>query len=490
MLVLMVCRGHRATAWRKLTCSLVRQSAKELTSLIMDEDRLRLERSDRKSWKTRVTGLDEEGSSASGSYAPPEGTPTRSRQNKQRRTNPTDDDDLEFKLALEASKNQAEEDAKRRTSTVPSTSGDDDDLAKAIKLSQEEDEARRRKLEEQNAVSLFDDSPTPIAQQPQATGWNQGYQQQSAVDWFGNPIDQQQPQSTGYLNNSYMQQAQQTGYQDAYGYGQQQQQYMQPQQTGYQAQYMQPQQTAYMQPQQTGFNNPYAQQQMTGFGDQNQQAQQPGHNNPFAANGGGQDGIKPQPTGSNNPFASAAARQPSQPSTPNRAPTLSTLQEQRTAMQYSAPPPQKEMDPHQARLNALLASGEGMDTFGNTGNSRIPAQHTAPGTFVNSSGANTNRLVAEKTGTNPFLHNQFTGAPQQQPQQTGFQPQYGQQQQFQQQPQGYGQQGMMPMQTGPAGLGGYGGGGGYQAQSANPFGQQRQQQQQPQGPSGGSLIDL
>ena len=37
----------------------VRHSAKELTSLIMDEERLRAERTNRGSWKSRVTGLDD-----------------------------------------------------------------------------------------------------------------------------------------------------------------------------------------------------------------------------------------------------------------------------------------------------------------------------------------------------------------------------------------------------------------------------------------------
>jgi epsin len=95
------------------------------------------------------------------------------------------------------------------------------------------------------------------------------------------------------------------------------------------------------------------------------------------------------------------------------------------------------MDPHAARLNALLATGEGMDTFGNTGDLRIPAQHTAPGTFVNSAGQGLDRLRATRTGNNPFF-----GQPQQQfvPQQTGYvQPPsnpWGGQQSYQQPQQG------------------------------------------------------
>jgi epsin len=88
-----------------------------------------------------------------------------------------------------------------------------------------------------------------------------------------------------------------------------------------------------------------------------------------------------------------------------------------------------------------------MDTFGNTGNLRIPAQHTAPGTFVNSAGAGVARINAEATGNNPFLRQQFTGMP----------------------TVNYGAQ--MPAATGPAGLNG---------QTNNPFAAHPAPQQQQQ----------
>ncbi|KAK5153296.1 hypothetical protein LTR04_006215 [Oleoguttula sp. CCFEE 6159] len=464
----------------------VRVSAKELTSLILDEERLRAERANRSTWKSRVTGIEE--------FGPMEGRaggsePTRDRhrdrENRSRRNN--DEEDLEYKLALEASKNEAEEDRKRRERNA-GPQPDDDDLAKAIRLSKEEEELRKRELEEANASSLFDDTP---AQAPQPTGYNQGYQQQGAVDWFGNPVEQQQqPQNTGFLNNAYSQptglQGQQPEFQNGYAaYG-----YQQPQQTGFDQsfQQMQPQAT-YGQPQQTSYN-PWGQQSgQDGFGaDQSQPLQQQntvqaGSHNPWASSAQQQEPVRPQPTGSNNPFAQASAFNRAQPSH-QQIPTLGTLAEQKTATQssfgnqpsfnpvtsFSAPQPtaqqqaqQKPMDPRHAQLNALLSSGEGQDTFGNVGNLRIPAQHTAPGTFVNSAGANINRLHAAQTGNNPFLNSQFTGVPQT----TGF----AQQQ--------------MPAQTGPAGGFGrnpYSGG-------TNPFGVSGQRQGQG-GQQSGSLIDL
>lgn len=431
--------------------------------MILDEERLRSERADRKTWKTRVQGIDE--------FAQPQERPRRERPHRAQRA---DEEDAEYKLAIEASKYQEEEDRKKRQSRGDGEP-DDDDLAKAIKLSREEEELRRRELEEQNAASLFDDDPIQTAQ---PTGFNQGYQQQPAVDWSGNPVDQNMPQQpTGYMNNMYSQptgfQNQQTGFQNGYsanGFG------AQPtgfgaQQTGFDNSYgQQPQQQQQFQPQQTGYN-PYAQQSLGGFQQQPEPIIPSNTNNPWATSNAPAMAIKPTPTGSNNPFASSFSRPASTPAKP----TLATLSEQRTATNFNsstpsfspiAPPPQqqpqRELNPHEARLNALLSSGEGMDTFGNTGNLRIPAQHTAPGTFVNSAGAGLNRIHEQQTGSNPFLQNQYTGMPQT----------------------SYGAPGhQMPAATGPAGMSN-----GYQQQSNNPFGQ-RPQQGQNQG-GGGDLIQF
>lgn len=475
----------------------VRMAAKELTSLVMDEERLRAERSDRKSWKSRVTGIEEYPGAHQGAHNG-EGSNRRPGDRDQRRQRRNEEEDLELRLALEASKNEAEEDKKRRERGT-AVAGDDDDLAKAIKLSKEEEELRRKELEQTNADLLFGDAPAQSSSY-QPTGNNQGYQQQGQVDWFGNLMDQnqQQPQNTGFLNNAYSQptgmQPQQTGFQNGFGgyggYQQQQQPTGMDQFGNQQQQFMQPQQT--LQPQQTSFNmnNPYGQF-GGGFGDMGQQQQQqqqqqqpmqqqdtlqPGSHNPWAANKP-QESLMPQPTGSNNPFASSFNRP--QPTQTQTQPSLNTLHEQKTQTQFNNtsfnPPvsfspqqpgpfstpqqaqPQKEMDPHAARLNSLLATGEGQDTFGNVGNLRLPAQHTAPGTFVNSAGAGLNRINANATGNNPFLNSQFTGLPQ--------------------------QNRIMPAQTGPVG-----GFGANPYGNANPFGGQQQQQQRQ--PGSNNLIDL
>jgi epsin len=446
----------------------------------MDEERLRAERQDRKSWKSRVTGIEEYGGGRDHGGPPPDNQGRR-REGRQRRQ---EEEDLELRLALEASKNEAEEERKRRERNN-TTVDDDDDLAKAIKLSKEEEELRRRELESTNADLLFGDASTqPTAYQP--TGNNQGYQQQGAVDWFGNLMDQNQPQqsqNTGFLNNAYAQpsnlQPQPTAFQTGYGGYNGFQQQQQPNYDAFgQQQQQQQQQHQFMQPQPTAFsqNNPYGQMN-NGFGQQQQQQQQdqgtlqPGSHNPWATNKP-QESLVPQPTGSNNPFAQSINRpQTAQPQT-QRQPTLNTLYEQKTQSQFNntnfnppvsfstatQQPAQKPMDPNAARLNALLATGEGQDTFGNVGNVRIPAQHTAPGTFVNSAGAGLNQINTNATGNNPFLNSQFTGLPQ--------------------------QNRLMPAQTGPAG-----GFGANPYGSSNPFGASQGSRQQG-GAAPGPLIDL
>ncbi|GAB1315963.1 Clathrin binding ENT2 [Madurella fahalii] len=404
----------------------VRVAAKELTSLILDEERLRAERSDRRTWKSRVNGLDE--------YAPQHSQPQEPRRQRTRQF--SEEEDAEYKLALEASKQQEEEDRRKRESRAAEE--EDDDLAKAIKLSKEEEERRRRELEESNASSLFLDEPAQTSQ-PQYTGFNQGYQQGSAVDFFANPIDQSQMQvqPTGYVNNAYTGfQTQPTGYPNGFanGFGHQQtafDPFGQQQQMAQQAFQAQP----------TGYN-PYLQAQSQQQQQQQQflQAQiqeptlQPGTNNPWASNNntGLQQSLKPMPTGSNNPFAQRPSTgykaqsmtslsalpeqktlntfQQNQPSFGMQQPQLQQFQPQ-PQQQQQQQQPQKELSEHEARLNALLASGDGMDTFGNTGQLRIPAQHTAPGVFVNSAGAGLGRITSDATGNNPFLRQQFTGMP-------------------------------------------------------------------------------
>ena len=120
----------------------------------MDEERLRAERADRKTWKSRVTGIEEYPGGGHQGAEQAEGSQRRPRNGEQRRNRRTEEEDLELRLALEASKNEAEEEKKRRERHL-TVEGTDDDLAKAIKLSKEEEELRRKELEQTNADLLF-----------------------------------------------------------------------------------------------------------------------------------------------------------------------------------------------------------------------------------------------------------------------------------------------------------------------------------------------
>ena len=222
---------------------------------------------------------------------------------RRRGTRRDDDNDEEMRRAIEASKRQADEDEKKRQAA----GGDAEDaIAKAIKLSKEEEELRQSRLEDQNTNLLFDDAwdqpGQPQPQQPQPV-----YQQQQQVDFWGNPIDmsaqQQQQQSTGYLQNVY---SQPTGFLPQQGY-------------------MQPQPTAT-----NGFNNdfssnnPYMQSQpqyvqQTGF-PPSSPAQSTMSNNPYAQQQQQPETLQPMPTGSNNPFAQfgTSFNQQPQPQQPQR----------------------------------------------------------------------------------------------------------------------------------------------------------------------------
>ncbi|KAK9473724.1 uncharacterized protein V1510DRAFT_413712 [Dipodascopsis tothii] len=250
--------------------------------------------------------------------------------------------------------------------------------------------------------------------------------------------------------------------------------------------FMYQQQTGYPQQFQQGYYNPMQQQAMpTGFlqnayaspygfdmSQQQQQQQQP------------QQPQQPMPTGSNNPFAQFSSPKPAgSPSLSNKA-SLSQLRAQQPPAPVAAQP--TGADAPFAKLNALLATGEGIDTFGNSGELRVPAQHSTTG-FVNSYG------IGQRTGTatNPFmagqgsqsnLATQPTGYGFQQPAPTGSvtQPAFGLQQQPQQQPQALAPQATGFLQAQPTGYNPY------QAQQLTPqmtgYPQQQSYQQSYQQP--------
>lgn len=290
---------------------------------------------------------------------------------RRRSERPSEPYDADLQRALELSRETAEQERGR----VPAIEDQNDpELQAALKLSLEEEEMRKLRSQQNNNLLDLDDGYQQQQQQyhqqyayvqpvqyfqPQQTYYSQ---QQQQYDMFGNPV---QPTS------GYFQQAQ---YQYQY-------------QPHVQQQYTQPQI-----PQYTGFNTDF--------------------NNTEV--------LKPLKTGSNNPFALQDSRPQQQPQ--QSLNDLSQQQQQQQQQQQPAFFTQPQASPSQNKpqsqpsrfndtheLNNLLASGTGVDTFGNTGATRIPHQHTQTGTFINSNGTgyrqNTNevRLSSNATG-NPFLN--------------------------------------------------------------------------------------
>lgn len=341
----------------------VRQKAKDITNLLQDEARLRDERRSRSHMRDRMSNgpNDEE----------EEWRRKRAEQDRRRRPNNNEDDEL--RRAIEESKRMAQQEQDR----IRAETKDEEELQRALALSKKEEEERIRALEEANKNALFDDSIN-------LDGPN-AYTQNQQVDFFGNPLVDTsgsqnygvQPQYTSF--NPYMQ-MQQTGYNPFLQNQLQQQelmqqQYMQQQQAEYQRQLelqqaavqyqnmmTQPQQP--LQPQQTSFgsNNPWLQP-----GQQQQQPQQQQHNVPVG-----------------DLFSSAPTPPPAQP-----APQPVPQQQPASPAQNRPIRAKVNEDGKYNELNRLLALGDGVDTFGNTGDMRM-------GPNI----AHYNQMRAQKTGMN------------------------------------------------------------------------------------------
>ena len=339
----------------------IRTKAKDLSSLLMNDERLREERVGSGRNRKRATSVRE--------------SPRRSRTNslgsRRVRNTPPNPGEDELQRALDESRLTMEDDERRRKALE----GSDDDLRKAIMLSREEDQLRDKQQQNNN---LFDNNQPNLidtsdynAFQPQAQQVQPQYTQAyGQVDLFGNPVYQQQPLATGMLQNAYN-----TGG-------------VLPQYNGYQPQ----QQFVYSQ--QTGFD-PYQEQMAAPVAP----AAEP-------------EPLQPLKTGSNNPFAKL--NQPSAPPSQPQQPSLNQIQQNNLQQQQPSQDQRLKLQrtntinnieaSHMDSLNTMLANGDGIDTFGNVGELRIPAQHTKS-TFVNSAGMG----LQPQATNNPFVGAQYTG---------------------------------------------------------------------------------
>ncbi|CAO1621391.1 unnamed protein product [Parajaminaea phylloscopi] len=342
----------------------VRQKAKDITNLLLDEARLRDERRGRSNMRDRMSGS---GPNESEGFEDEEGK-RRRRMEEQRRSSRRNHEEDELRKAIEESKRMAKEEQDRIRAEAKS----EEELQRALQLSRDEEEKRIKELEAKTQNALFDDDWNMISNAP-----NQ-YAQPQQTGMYADP------------NAMYMQQ-QYTSYNP---YFFQQQQMQAEQEAEYQRQ-MQMQAAA---------------QQYQQMMAQQQQQQQP---------------LQPQPTafGSNNPFAFSQPQQQQQPQMPQQqqyqapqqpqtaVPIADLLggQDSEPTPKAEQPPPPKQQppkskvmdDPRYAELNRLLASGDGIDTFGNVGDMRMG--HSATRGALGSQQTGATALQGQPTGNNPFF---------------------------------------------------------------------------------------
>lgn len=370
----------------------IRAKAKALTSLLLDDDSLRRERLAQKGKTRRRTDFPVDDELTGSGSNRRRNSATRANGRGRSRTGPSsNENDDELQRALEESRLSAADDEKRRQNR----DSDDDDLRKAIMLSKEEEQHRyidnERDLfapattaEQENLIDISTQPAQPLQMQYTTQPIYVQQQQQPQVDLFGSAV-YQQPLSTGYVQNIYA-----TG-QDYTGFPQQSQLGYQPQQQFLPQQQPQPES---LQPLKTGSNNPFAQ--ITA-----------NSNTPsFGSQSASLDQIQYQ-------YQQQQQQQQEQQQLQQQQQLLMQQQQQHQSLfsqpqSQSQPAPQKpaftgQTSSHLDELNNMIATGEGLDTYGNTGDVRIPAQHTQS-TFINSQGTG-----APKNAKNPFMGQHYTG---------------------------------------------------------------------------------
>ncbi|SAL98194.1 hypothetical protein [Absidia glauca] len=380
----------------------VRQKAKDITSLLMDDARLKEERHKRTQMRDRMASV--------GDYMNETILSGRNANGENMYERPGYmDEDGNLRKAIEESRQLAQEEAKKRNQG-------DEDLAKAIQLSEQEakdkEQKQRAQLERENQQNLFGASGSdtqgfggfpqnqvfgaaanPYSQQPL-------FQQQQQPQQPQQPQQQQQqwPQNTGMTGFSFADPItaqqhvynnnQQTGFGNSYLQQQGFPQSLQAQMTGMPSS-LQAQMTGVPFQQQqlqfTGMPSFQTNQSMTAQQQQPQQQQQqytgmPAFQtstmtgtNPFGQQQMGTT-LQPQQTSFSSSTTSAFGQSPSPSafgSTSSFATPQTATSQQLTTT--SSPVASKPEDPRYTKLNSLLSNrDDGMDTFGNRGNLRVP----------------------------------------------------------------------------------------------------------------------
>lgn len=376
----------------------VRQKAKDITNLLMDDARLREERRSRATMRDRMVrgGAGEFGEDED----PMENENERRRRAQQmlgpsRSSNKEDDD---MRRAIEESKRSLADEQRRL--------GEERDLAKALALSEADEAARKRAL--QDSGGLFDNQAEAAA----AANANNGGD--LLIDFNAAPQQQLQPQFTSF--NPYLQQAQQQAMQEQYLRQQaeweamqqaQQQAQLQAQQQAQQEEWMRQQQMlAQQQAQQDEWNRQQQlllqqqqqQQQQQQYLMAQQQMQSPimaqptgyGSNNPFAMMGGQQQ-LSPVSAPVTSPMLSISERPAASP-----APSINSLTQQNTTANSRRTPANDGANSHLAQLIANREDGQ--DTFGNIGALRFGHGNTAQRLHQQQTGAGGHNPFGQRPG--------------------------------------------------------------------------------------------
>ncbi|KAG9287948.1 hypothetical protein G9A89_017543 [Geosiphon pyriformis] len=383
----------------------VRQKAKDITNLLLDDERLKAERRSRATMRDRLSGRNE-----------PDIPLSFDRGISEDYDQPGYfDDSAQYQRAIEESKRSAQEHEKKLKESLQ----EQQELEKAIQLSKDEEEKRKKATEaarQESNLLQFDTgfNETQFGQQHQ-----QQQQQQQQVDLFNEQLS----------NNQFSQFANSTPGQQQYDLftlenQQNQQDFNSYNQTGFSTNPYQQQllQLQLQQQQNNSFQQQFLQQQ------QSASTTTVGSNNPFGPFTGQQQSF-----GSNSAFGSTVGNQPTfnndslQLQSQQNAFTTPTFNlgfdstfgnghqsstgfqnqsnQQNQSLQQQTLKPQDEKH---SKLNSLLAMrGDGLDTFGNTGDLRVPAGtgfSTAP-LRSNSTSSIGSSAISQ---ANPFYKNELT----------------------------------------------------------------------------------
>ncbi|KAG7086012.1 hypothetical protein E1B28_003534 [Marasmius oreades] len=365
----------------------VRQRAKDITNLLLDDSKIRAQRRGRADARDRMRQTER------GNSVPWEGGGDGGGGSKRGKRSKEEED---LQRAIEESKKLVAQE--RETA-------EDRDLQRAIKLSEEDEANRSKTVEDANEKALFDDqnqlSASNASLSPQLTtnpfpmAMNTGLQSQFLQPQF----TQMQPQLTSF--NPFQQQMQEAAQAE---YLRQQEVFQQQQQAAFQAQQQEEWMRQQMMMQQQQQQQQQFQQQQSLFPQTQSLMAQPtgfGNNNPFARN------TSPGPISQQNTqpifniqgtYDSGNHQQTQDLSTSSsafRTPSPNTQGQQQQGQANRPLVVKTKQNENQELANLFAERDGGQDTFGNVGLTRFG--HTDAG-----------RLVAQQTavGNNPFARQQ------------------------------------------------------------------------------------